>query len=100
MVLDVIPIDVEVDKIMLRVKELTQDEKLMLENMKKNHPGNMPRMRAHAILLSETGFEVQEMATIFGACRQTVATWLRAWEKKGVCGLLDKHRSGRPRKVA
>ena len=85
---------------MLRVNKLTEEEKITLEQMKKNHPGNFPRMRAHAILLSNIGFEVQELAKIFNACRQTIATWLRAWEKKGICGLLDKHRSGRPRKDA
>ncbi len=85
---------------MLRVSRLAEEERLTLENMKKYHPGNMPRMRAHAILLSDTGFEVQELAQIFNACRQTTATWLRSWEKKGVCGLLDKPRSGRPRKAA
>ncbi len=85
---------------MLRVKELTEEEKVTLENMKKSHPGNLPRIRAHAVLLSNTGFQVQELAEIFSTCRQTTATWLRAWEKKGICGLLDKHRSGRPRKDA
>jgi transposase len=84
---------------MIRIKEISAEEKVTLENMKKNHPGHMPRMRAHAILLSETGYEVQELSEIFGVCRQTTATWLRAWSKGGVCALLDKPRSGRPRKI-
>ncbi len=83
---------------MIRIKELTEEEKITLENMKKSHPGHMPRMRAHAILLSHAGFEVQELSDIFGVCRQTTATWLKSWTKEGICGLLDKPRSGRPRK--
>ena len=83
---------------MLRVNKLTEEEKVTLENMKKSHPGNLPRMRAHAILLSNTGFEVQELAEIFSTCRQTTATWLKSWNKEGMAGLEDKPRSGRPRK--
>ncbi len=83
---------------MIRIKELTPEEKAILENVKKSHPGYMPRMRAHAILLSESGFEVQELSEIFGVCRQTTATWLKAWNKEGLAGLEDKPRSGRPRK--
>ena len=83
---------------MIRIKELTQEQRDALENMKKNHQGHMPRMRAHAILLSETGFEVQELSKIFGVCRQTTATWLKSWNKEGMAGLEDKPRSGRPRK--
>ncbi len=83
---------------MIRIKEISKEERLTLEEMKKNHPVYTPRMRAHAILLSESGFDVQEIAEIFGICRQSAATWLRAWSKYGVCALLDKPRSGRPRK--
>jgi transposase len=84
---------------MIKIKEISEEEKITLENMKKNHPGYMPRMRAHAVLLSESGFELQELSEIFGVCRQTTATWLKAWSKGGVSALLDKPRSGRPRKV-
>jgi len=39
------------------------------------------------------------LSAIFGVCRQTTATWLNAWEKGGIVALLDKPRSGRPRKL-
>lgn len=84
---------------MLYVKDISAEEKLTLENMKKNYPGYMPRMRAHAVLLSDTGYEVQQIADIFGVCRQTTASWLRSWAKQGIFGLFDKPRSGRPRKA-
>ena len=85
---------------MLHVKNITEQEIQTLEEMKKNHPSHMSRIRAHAVLLSNSGFEVQELSKIFGSCRQTTATWLRTWDKKGICGLFDKPRSGRPRLAA
>ncbi|MCX7084475.1 MAG: helix-turn-helix domain-containing protein [Methylococcales bacterium] len=84
---------------MIRIKEITAEERATLEDMKKNHPVYTPRMRAHAVLLCESGFDVQEIAEIFGVCRQSAATWMRGWSKHGICALLDKPRSGRPRKV-
>ncbi len=81
----------------LRVKELTKDERLMLESMKKNHPSISTRTRAQAVLLSDSGFEVQKIAVVFSVCRQSVATWLNAWKKIGVCGLFDKPRGPSPR---
>ena len=84
---------------MLFVKKLSEPEKLMLDEMLKNHPTHAPRKRAHCVLLSATGFRVGELVNIFGSCRQTVASWLNSWETSGVCGLLDAPRCGRPRKI-
>jgi len=85
---------------MIYIKEISAEERKSLEDMKKNHPNYMPRMRAHAVLLSASGFDLQELCEIFGVCRQTIATWLHAWSRGGINALLDKPRSGRPRKVA
>jgi transposase len=57
-------------------------------------------MRAHAILLSASGYRVQAIAEIYGVCRQTVSSWLKAWAHQGLVGLLDQARSGRPRKLS
>jgi transposase len=32
--------------------------------------------------------------------RQAVSRWLKAWDKKGLAGLVDRPRSGRPRKLS
>ncbi len=85
---------------MLHIKSITAEEKATLEEMKKNHPSHFTRQRAHAILLSATGFDIRELSQIFDTCRQTAATWVRGWERKGIVGLFDKPRSGRPRKSA
>ena len=85
---------------MLYVAQLLPDEQLTLEEMFKNHPSHAPRMRAHAVLLNNSGFKVKELSAVFGVCRQTAATWLNGWEDNGICGLFDDVRSGRPPKLS
>ena len=82
---------------MLFADPLSPEEIQTLEAMHKNHPRHAPRIRAHAVLLSHTGFKLSKIASIYGVCRQTAATWVNAWEDGGICALLDKPRSGRPR---
>ena len=82
---------------MLTVNPLPSEEIQTLEEMYKNHPCHTSRTRAHAILLSDVGFKLKEIASIYNICRQTAATWLHAWKDNGICGLFDKPRSGRPR---
>ena len=65
--------------------------------MHKKHPSHAPRKRAHAILLSCSGFKLSEIAQIYETSRQTASSWIHSWEADGICGLLDKSRSGRPR---
>lgn len=76
------------------------EEKLTLEELYKNHPGHVPRNRAHAILLSGAGFSLKDLSAIFDICRQTASTRLRSWEEQVVCGLFDDPRSGRPSKLS
>lgn len=82
---------------MIIVGFLTDEEILTLEEMHENHPCHAPRIRAHAILLSHAKFKLSMISRVHGVCRQTVSTWIQAWETEGICGLLDNPRSGRPR---
>ena len=82
---------------MLTVNSLSPEEIQTLEEMHKNHPCHSPRIRAHAVLLSATGFKLTEIASIYNICRQTAATWLHAWKDRGLCALFNMPRSGRPR---
>jgi Transposase and inactivated derivatives len=84
---------------MLAVTNLSAEERLILENMNKHHSSHAPRMRAHAILLSDAGYSLNELSKAFGVCRQTAATWLNDWKAGGASALLDKPRSGRPCKL-
>ena len=82
---------------MVIANPLSFQEIQTLEEMHKNYPSHAPRIRAHAILLSHAGFPVSMIARVYSVCRQTVSTWIHAWDTVGICGLLDKPRSGRPR---
>ena len=84
---------------MLFVKPLTPVEIETLENLHKNHPRHMPRLRAQVILLSHRGYSISAIQPICNYCRQTIATWLHRWESRGICGLFDSPRSGRPPKL-
>ena len=63
--------------------------------------GETPRIRrrAHAILLSDSGKSVNEIAEIFETTRESVCSWLARWEDSGPQGLADGARSGAPPKL-
>ncbi len=53
------------------------------------------RERAHAVLLSNRGFSVTQIAIFFDIQYQTVSRWLDDWEKEGLSGLYKCHSGGR-----
>jgi transposase len=57
------------------------------------------RERAHAVLLSDQRYKLDDLARIFNRDRDTVSTWLTNWEEYAFDGLNDEERSGRPRKT-
>ena len=67
---------------MRKVNPLTEAERVTLQEMHKRHPLSWTRHRAHAILLSGEGYRVVKIAQIYGVCRQTVASWLKAFATK------------------
>lgn len=85
---------------MFFVKPLSKEEIISLQEMSKNHPLSWTRMRANAVILSAEGVPLQNIANIHGVCRQVVSVWLKKWEKEGLCGLVDKPRQGRPKKLS
>jgi len=84
---------------MLFVSNLTKEETTSLQEMVRNHPLSWTRMRANAVILSAKGIPLQHIADICGVRRQTISVWLKSWEKKGLCGLVDQPRQGRPKKL-
>lgn len=82
---------------MLNVKPLSPEEIETLNELHRNHPSHVSRSRAHSVLLSNAGFKLSVIASIYGVCRQTASIWLHGWESFGVCALSDAPRSGRPR---
>src|SRR5215470_20007573 len=56
-------------------------------------------MRAHAILLSERHYSIDQIADIYQVDRDRVSLWLDWWEHYQFDGLDDGPRSGRPPKL-
>ncbi len=81
------------------VKKLDNKTKAILTDLMRSSPSFKVRKRAHAILLSAKGYKIEELSTIFEVDRDTISEWLNRWDTKGVEGLNDAPRSGRPRKV-
>lgn len=55
--------------------------------------------RARMVLLAADGVANQEIADRVGASRTTVIQWRTRYEERGVSGLEDAERSGRPREL-
>jgi transposase len=81
---------------MLYIKKLTLEEIATLEEMHKNHPLHLSRSRAHCLLLSDSGYSVPMICSIYSICRQTVSTLFSKWDTKGLSGLVDLKGRGRP----
>ncbi len=58
------------------------------------------RLRAHAVLLSDRRYKIDQLADIFDTDRDTVSIWLTNWEEHAFDGLSDAARPGRPRKTS
>jgi hypothetical protein len=78
------------------VEPLTTEESQQLKEIHKTEPNWRTRMRAQAILLSDKGFALNQLATIFEIDRDAVSQWLDWWAKSKFEGLSDDPRSGRP----
>ena len=57
---------------------------------------NPNQRRAHGILLSYKGYSIDEIANILEVHRNSVSSWIHAWERVGISELFDKPRSGAP----
>ena len=82
------------------VAKLNGREKISLYELMRTSNSFKVRQRAHAILLSSNKIRIDMLSEIFEVDRDTVSEWIRRWSVKGVQGLADAPRSGRPRKVA
>jgi transposase len=81
------------------VQPLTEAQRERLKEVMKSQAPQRTRMRAHAILLSERRYSIDQIADIYQSDRDRVSEWLDWWEKYQVDGLDDDPRSGRPPKL-
>jgi len=82
------------------VAPLSEPVKKTLNELHKNHPNHRTRMRGHIILLSADGFQIDEIARIYQVQRDTISHCFQSWEEKGIVGLFDRPKSGRPRALS
>lgn len=81
------------------VKPLSPEQREELTAIMKSPAPQRTRMRAHAVLLNERRYAIDQIADIYQVDRDRVSQWLEWWEAQGSAGLDDAPRSGRPPKL-
>src|SRR5215813_4282206 len=81
------------------VKPLTSKQRDQLNEIMKSQAPQRKRMRAHAILLSERRYSIDQIADIYEVARDRFSLWLDWWEEFKFDGLDDDPRSGHPPKL-
>ncbi|WP_316154023.1 helix-turn-helix domain-containing protein [Cupriavidus sp. BIC8F] len=76
--------------------ELNDVEKRTLQELALRHPYEDFRVRGQGLLLLGAGQRVHEIAKQLNVSKKTVYNWTNAWREKGLCGLLNGHKGGRP----
>jgi transposase len=82
------------------VLKLRKEEEETLKQLWANSPSVQIRKRAHGVLLSSEKYSIDDISNILGCHRDSVSSWLHAWESKGIVGLFDKPRSGAPSRLS
>jgi len=72
----------------MRKIELAPIDRTMLEEAERNHHKAHVRNRCKAILMSDQGFKVKEIAHCFSVRTRTIYDWMNKWESKGYLGLI------------
>lgn len=78
------------------VHPLIETDQQTLQEAYRHHGNHRVRLRAQAILLSHRGYKLSEISQILESHRDRVSVWMDRWEQKGLLGLYDQPRSGRP----
>lgn len=78
------------------IESLSEVEVLTLREAQRCGPTPRMRQRALAVLLSAQGLCIARLVAVLGVDRDTVSVWLDAWEARGLRGLYDAPRAGRP----
>jgi transposase len=72
----------------MRYIELSTTEKETLENGHRNHSKSHFRQRCQALMLSNEGWQVKQIAELNHVRTRTIYTWMNRWQDKGVAGLM------------
>jgi len=79
------------------VFKISKEDENTLQDLVKNSNVYRTRIRAHAILLSAKNYSIDDLSVIFDVHRDTVSRWIDVWGEKGIKGLYDAPKPGRPR---
>jgi transposase len=77
------------------IKNLTEIEKQTLEAGHRQGKSYQYRNRCQAILLSNQGYSVQQLASLFKVKALSIYKWLNRYESKGMDGLQNQKGKGR-----
>ncbi len=83
---------------MVRIESLSPEERQALNRVRRRAVGRVSQ-RAHMVLLSARGYtvaQIAQIAQIFEVGEDTVREWLHRYQERGVNGLDDCPRPGRP----
>lgn len=78
------------------VVPLTEAERITLLQARAHGPTAALRRRAQAVELSSRGYRLNAIAELLEVHRETVSGWLELWASRGLRGLYDLPRCGRP----
>ena len=84
---------------MKHIAFLSESDREALEQTHLNGKTSRQRQRAHAVLLSASGYRLDQLADILRSDRDTISGWLTAWQERGLGGLTDVPKPGRRRKI-
>lgn len=79
------------------VTQLSDKQKSALKELKGEGHTARTATRAEAILLSERGYTIDQIAGIVDCHRITVSRWIVNWEERGIDGILEREGRGRKR---
>lgn len=71
-----------------------------LETAMRATPKQRSFIRMQAIRALIVGFDHHSVATLFQVHRDTITHWIRRFNEGGIDGLIERPRSGRPRKIS
>src|SRR5262249_48628469 len=81
------------------VMPLTPEQRDQPKEIMKSQAPQRKRMRAHAVLLSERNYSIDQIADIYEVDRDRVSQWTDWWEERKFDWLDDDPRNGRPPKL-
>lgn len=80
--------------------QLEEEERRTLLEMGMGHRHSRVRRRAQGLVRLAQGVTQTQVAREFGVHLNSVRSWIGRWQRAGLVGLHEEHRSGRPRKLS